>query len=72
MVALGCFAPLIFIGLLFFGISSATVTQVQQDVVAVTPIVVTVVAPPTPVSYEPLEKPSRTVAKRITEAEIKR
>jgi hypothetical protein len=37
MVALGCFAPLFFIGLLFFGISTVVVSPQSAPAVAPTP-----------------------------------
>ncbi|GEM_PF-6692047 len=53
MVTLGCFAPLFFIGLLFFGISTVAVSPQSAPAVAVMPVVVTEVAPtPTAKSYQ--------------------
>jgi hypothetical protein len=66
MVALGCFAPLFFIGLLFFGISTVVVSPQSAPAVAVTPVVVTEVAPtPTAKSYQSELHPD-VVAKIIT------
>lgn len=75
MFALGCFAPLFFIVVLFLGIaSSVSMTTQSASAAAATQVVVTAVAPPpTPKSYEPdlhLDVVARIVAGETTIVEL--